>query len=918
MNKYYPGIIFLVLLLFITTAAGISAEIPENYELKAQNRYLGLYINEEDTTVALQRKDNKDVWFTNPDDWEEKEEIAGGSTKNRLGANLFLSYFTPRDQERNFDSYNDSIAYDQFEIETVDKGIRVVYTLGEEWNDDDYMPLIVAKESFTSGVLDELEESERDELVDQYALLTVEEVEDSDEENEDLLAGKYRLQTADGDDPSTTNYNMFIDHLLNQKDNLEDEDEIAEDDIEPFVGEEFYILNKRKGDILEWVKGDLIKYIQKAGFTPEDVQKNYVQFGLKPDEPNVRVFRIPLEYRLDGEDLLVRVPVSEIEYPSNVFDDLGQKVSYPPYRLSVLPFFGAAHLDEDGYLLLPDGSGTLINFNNGKTSSPAYHSRIYGRDYAVDLQETRNRMDQQAYLPVFGINRQNKGLFSIIEEGDSLAGVRADIAESRYSFNYAYPEFTIMPYALTNLQGDVTEYTQNVPGGSAQWVHGIETANIYPPEMYQGDIKIRYKFLSEDKSDYSSMAKEYRDYLKEKHNLERLTAQKSAPLYLDIVGAVTRVEPVYGISQRVVNPLTSYSEAEEIMEYFTSRGIENMNVKFSGWSQEGLEHNFPKNLELEDELGSKRDFNNLVSYAQSNGINLYPDIHLLNVHHDKLFDSFSPRSYGANFLDRTFAQVPALNAFDLALGGLEVGRTDYILAPHRLSDVIADFMDTYEQFSVQNLSLRSFGSQLTADYSQNVEELIYREEAKEIVTENLASLTDEHDLSIMSRGSNEYILPYVKDLLDLPLGDSSFDLADESVPFLQMVLHGYINYSFKPINYRENLRDYVLKYIETGAYPQVQLIKEPATELKGTRFDYLYPTNFDSWKEETLEIYEEVNSVLGDLQDLEIVEHQKLADKVYQTTFEEDQKIIVNYNQNSVEIDDYEIAGKNYMILGDE
>ena len=88
-------------------------------------------------------------------------------------------------------------------------------------------------------------------------------------------------------------------------------------------------------------------------------------------------------YRLEGQDLLVSVPMNEIEY----------KEDYPLITVNVLPYFGAGTTNEEGYLLVPEGGGSIINFNNGKTAQSSYYSNLYGwdmaqgRDYLV--QETR-------------------------------------------------------------------------------------------------------------------------------------------------------------------------------------------------------------------------------------------------------------------------------------------------------------------------------------------------------------------------------------------------------------------------------------------------------------------------------------------------------------------------------------------------
>ena len=43
-------------------------------------------------------------------------------------------------------------------------------------------------------------------------------------------------------------------------------------------------------------------------------------------------------------------------------------------------------------------------------------------------------------------------------------------------------------------------------------------------------------------------------------------------------------------------------------------------------------------------------------------------------------------------------------------------------------------------------------------------------------------------------GGSSYVLPYASRLSDIPDKDSRYFVNDESVPFFQMVVHGYIDY----------------------------------------------------------------------------------------------------------------------------
>ena len=95
---------------------------------------------------------------------------------------------------------------------------------------------------------------------------------------------------------------------------------------------------------------------------------------LAPEEPGeeeasagvVEVWRVT--HKKTGDALRVQVPVERIGYPAE----------YPIKTLQVLPYFCAAPAGSEGWLLVPDGGGAQIRFDNGKTLQTPYYSDLYG------------------------------------------------------------------------------------------------------------------------------------------------------------------------------------------------------------------------------------------------------------------------------------------------------------------------------------------------------------------------------------------------------------------------------------------------------------------------------------------------------------------------------------------------------------
>ena len=114
-------------------------------------------------------------------------------------------------------------------------------------------------------------------------------------------------------------------------------------------------------------------------------------------------FTVTLEWHLGEDNVEAKLPVSAIEERG------GGKV----YRIQLLPYMAAAGSDENGYMVVPNGSGSLIRFNNGKNSAAVYSQYVYDMDL-IDGDYTQTQTIQSVRLPLWGVCRENTSVLATL------------------------------------------------------------------------------------------------------------------------------------------------------------------------------------------------------------------------------------------------------------------------------------------------------------------------------------------------------------------------------------------------------------------------------------------------------------------------------------------------------------------------
>lgn len=629
----------------------------------------------------------------------------------------------------------------------------------------------------------------------------------------------------------------------------------------------------------------LNKIFEKAGYTEEDYAKDME--GHEEDE--FLSITIPLEYRLTDKGLEATVKAADIEEHGNVYIS----------QIDVLQFFGAASNKAQGYILVPDGSGALINLNSGNQAT-AYNQAIYDIDpvaqnYVV-IEET-----ECARLPIFGIKADDNAIFARITAGDAIASVNADVAGKLNNYNYAYASFNVREKELLNMFG-VQGSKSDIP--------------VVEKSLYKIDLSVSYSFLTKDDASYSGMARTYRKQLIDEGILKETNQSESVPLYLDIIGGVEQKKHIMGIPYEGVCAMTTYDEASEIVDNLYDSDITNLRLNYQGWFNGGIYHDVADKIKLIGSVGSKSDLESLNKKLEDKGGKLFMDVAFQKVSHEsKRFTSVLEASkYYSGYVvelgatdPSTVRQTSNLEWYDEMIY--------YMISPKFLNRYVDKFASKITKYDVSGINLTDLGSVLTSDKKRS--ELINRQQAENIVIGQYEKLA-ETKKNLMETGGNEYSLKYVSDIIDAPTSYSAYYIIDEQVPFYEMVIHGSISYSGEAFNLMDDDLDddFVLNCIEYGIAPRFTLSYKDPSKMKYTSSADKYSVLYTTWLDKAKEMYGNINEALKDVDGSAMINHEKLDNGLIKVDYENGKTIYINKTSQDITVDGNTVKAKNYLKTG--
>lgn len=633
----------------------------------------------------------------------------------------------------------------------------------------------------------------------------------------------------------------------------------------------------------------LNNYFTEAGFTEEEYIAEMEGSGVEGLIPIS--FEIPLEYRLNGDAVDVSIPLSEVK------ENGGGSI----FRIQMLRYFGAAGTKEEGYMLVPNGSGSLINFNNGKMGTSPYSEYVYGLD-PLSAEYTVRENTTDTKLALYGIFRKDSAVFATIEDGASYALLSAYVSGKVNEYNFVYPTFVVRGNDKLSMFG-TTGNEADIP--------------IVETNHYDANLTVKYTMLTEENADYSSAANYYRDRLVREG---KLTAEETTgddlKFYYDVLGGVGMTKFFLGTQYQGMYAMTTFEEAEDIYTDLYDSGITKQVMNFQGWMNRGYYHDVANKIRIPHALGGKSDLEALSSRMAADGNTFYADVAFQKVTFISRRYSYgneTSRYYGAGYVAEFGLVNPATLRQTSGLGYEE--NHYYLISPkflHRYTDAFAKKIGKYD---ISGISLRDLGNELHSDKKRT--HIIDREAALDVVTAALGDMKDTGK-SILLNAGNDYAFGYADDMINVPLSSNDYYIIDETVPFYEMLIHGYIDYAGSVINLSDTYEksDIVLNLVENGAAPHFMFSWENSSDIKTTALNRFYSTSYENWKDDAVAIYNEVNGALKYVTGAAMIKHETLDSGVKAVAYSNGVVIYINTGNSDKTVNGVTVPAKGYLVGG--
>ena len=511
--------------------------------------------------------------------------------------------------------------------------------------------------------------------------------------------------------------------------------------------------------------------------------------------------------------------------------------------ISFFQYFGATLGKEvPGYIVVPSGNGGLIRYSDNSVISSSYSAPFYGTDlnYLTEDGILKDVLNMPVYGFVHGVG-QNACLVEM-KEGSAIS-----------LFNY-------VPAGYNSAQ----KYNQTYLNFVYRQPYTLETPNskftIVPEEHYTSNVEVEYSFLSGDDANYVGLARQYQESLVEDGVLGNASLATSTQMHVEAFGR----EYEEGLIFKKYHNMTTVSDLIDIDAELKENGVDNILYTLKGFYTGGFSGSKPTNVNFEGALGllSRLDDNGMDYYLYYNPVETnaerlsYPTYNLVNVYREEAYLTVEENVKYTFYSDVNTINTGLSTVFDKY--GSKVG------------------IDGITKF-------------LYGDYNRGYD----REDTLDVYSNAL------QDNLYPMYSPNAYLYKNTSKYLNMDLYHERIRFITDSVPFAQIVLHGYVDMYSTYLNFSSNQDLDGLKCIEYGVYPAYLITKEASHNLSKTLSSDLFATEYGRVKDKMFRQYEFIKGALDYVVGAQIVDRNVLKLGIVEVVYSNGVTIVVNYTNNS-------------------
>lgn len=584
--------------------------------------------------------------------------------------------------------------------------------------------------------------------------------------------------------------------------------------------------------------------------------------------------RFTLTVSLTDAGLTATIPDSSISET--------REARYPLVSINVYPFMNATRgVRDEGFILVPDGSGSIIDLTQKTLARNPYNARVFGDDLGTSgttaMQQYGDTPPLTVGYPVFGLSEGGSGYLANILSGAEYSRITAYASGITTDYNFAYAGFIYRQsfYMPVDNHGTTVTRLQS-------------TRNSF-------DATVRYTILEE--ATLGAMAAAYRDSLSARGLLPERLAAGSTPLKADFLMA-DNYDDSFG--PKTVRATTPDFVASALNELKTA-GAESILTGLIGYSKGGVTGAQPKHFPVGDS-GSASDYRRLTAAAETLGVTIMPVTDYVKAYNEDYTKA------GGHYSDRDLAMSLGKNILSLRdYKRSDAEGDDFVLLHPTASEkylnadmsYLSDLGFSGIQFNTLGDSLNSSADNAVYTRSQTMEK--YGQMAAQA-------------MPVAIERPNEYLYKYADYFVNMPTYGSQYMIALESVPFLQMVLSGYTMMYRDYVNLRRDDSD-IMTMIEYNVYPSYVFTEISAYDLHRTASSWIFSSRFADLKDDAVETYLAVNEVLGRVRGALFIGYEKRDDGLTLCTYDNGVTVVLNYGTQPAEVGGVTVAAGGYAAV---